>query len=128
MALDSAAKEHVDRWEEQLRRGSLELAILASLWHRPLYGLEILRNLESGSGLVVTEGTIYPLLSRLRTDGVVTSKWIESQLGHPRRYYELTRIGRTRLCLMEQRWTAYSKALTRILKLIPEIKEREKRK
>lgn len=116
MASDRAVREQVDRWEEQLRRGSLELAILASLQQRPLYGLEILRNLESGSGLVIAEGTIYPLLSRLRAEGIVMSKWIESELGHPRRYYELTRTGRARLALMEQRWTTYSKALARILK------------
>jgi PadR family transcriptional regulator PadR len=111
----SISNEHIDAWEVQLRRGSLELAILASLWRGRLYGLEILRNLAGGSGLVITEGTIYPLLTRLRNEGVVKSEWIESEFGHPRRYYEITPLGRDRLRLMEERWIAYSKALNEIL-------------
>ena len=57
--------EAIDKWEIQLRKGSLGLAVLASLWGGKLYGLEILRTLETGSDLLVGEGTIYPLLNRL---------------------------------------------------------------
>ena len=60
----------------QLRKGSLELAILASLWSGKLYGLEILRRLADGSSLIVPEGTVYPLLSRLKEDGWVDSEWV----------------------------------------------------
>src|SRR6202158_4862680 len=67
-----------DKWEVQLRKGCLELAILASLWGGRLYGLEILRRLESGSDLVVSEGTVYPLLSRLKSLALVESEWVES--------------------------------------------------
>jgi len=61
-----AEPESGDKWEVQLRKGCLELAILAALWGGKLYGLEILRRLESDSALIVSEGTVYPLLSRLR--------------------------------------------------------------
>src|SRR5271157_5193807 len=88
--------DSADKWEVQLRKGSLELAILAALWGGRLYGLEILRHLESGSDLVVAEGTIYPLLTRLRTLGLVESEWVESDSGHPRKYYSLTVAGRER--------------------------------
>jgi PadR family transcriptional regulator PadR len=64
-----------EKWEAQLRKGSLELAILASLWKERLYGLEILRNLESHSDLIVAEGTVYPLLTRLKILGLVQSEW-----------------------------------------------------
>ena len=73
----------------QLRRGCLELAILAALWDGKLYGLEILRRMESESELIVTEGTIYPLLSRLKTLRLVQSEWVESDAGHPRAYHQL---------------------------------------
>ena len=73
------------------------MAILAALWDGKLYGLEILRRMESDSDLIVTEGTIYPLLSRLKALGLVRSEWVESDAGHPRKYYALTPAGRHRL-------------------------------
>jgi PadR family transcriptional regulator, regulatory protein PadR len=83
-------------WEAQIRKGWLDVAILATLWKGRLYGLEILRELESRSDLVLTEGTVYPLLTRLRKEGLIEGKWEESDSGHPRRYYELTATGRSR--------------------------------
>jgi len=83
-------------WESQLRKGWLELTILASLWNEKLYGLEILRRLEDHSDLEMAEGTIYPILSRLKADGLVESKWVEAESGHPRKYYWLTPAGRSR--------------------------------
>jgi len=70
--------ESPDKWEVQLRKGTLELAILAALWTGKLYGLEILRRLESASDLVISEGTVYPLLTRLKALGLLTSQWVES--------------------------------------------------
>lgn len=75
----------------QLRKGCLELAILAPLWQGRLYGLEILHLLESNSELIVSEGTIYPLLKAL---GLVESEWVESDSGHPPKYCALTPAGR----------------------------------
>lgn len=103
------------KWEVQLRKGSLELAILAALWTGPLYGLEILRNLESGSDLVVVEGTVYPLLSRLRTLGLVNSEWVESDSGHPRKYYRLTDAGRLRALAMMRIWDRFSASMSSLL-------------
>jgi PadR family transcriptional regulator PadR len=82
------------RWEAQLRKGCLELAVLAALWGGKLYGLEILRRLESESDLVLSEGTVYPLLSRLKSLGHVESEWVDTGGGHPRKYYALTESGR----------------------------------
>jgi PadR family transcriptional regulator PadR len=88
--------ESAEKWEIQLRKGSLELAILAALWEGRLYGLEILRHLETNSDMIVVEGTVYPLLTRLRGLGLVESEWVESEFGHPRKYYRLTAAGRQR--------------------------------
>ena len=95
-----ALPETADNWESQIRKGWLELAILASLWSEKLYGLDILRRLEADSDLVVAEGTIYPILNRLKRDGLVDSKWVESEGGHPRKYYTLTAAGRRRTVAM----------------------------
>jgi len=107
--------ESVDKWEVQLRKGCLELAILAALWDGKLYGLEILRRLESASDLIVSEGTVYPLLSRLKAMGLVESEWVESDAGHPRKYYALTPAGRLRGREMAAMWTRFSASMSRLL-------------
>jgi PadR family transcriptional regulator PadR len=107
--------EPADKWEVQLRKGSLELAILAALWSGRLYGLEILRHFESSSDLVVVEGTVYPLLSRLRSLGLVESEWVESDSGHPRKYYSLTAAGRERAIEMSRTWTRFAGSLNSLL-------------
>lgn len=107
--------DSADKWEVQLRKGSLELAILAALWGGRLYGLEILRHLESGSDLVVSEGTVYPLLTRLRTLGLVESEWVESDSGHPRKYYSLTAAGRERALEMGRTWARFAASLNNLL-------------
>ncbi len=107
--------ESAEKWEVQLRKGSLELAILAALWEGRLYGLEILRHLESNSDLIVVEGTVYPLLNRLRTLGLVESEWVESDFGHPRKYYRLTAAGRQRALEMTRIWVRFSASMTNLL-------------
>jgi PadR family transcriptional regulator len=107
--------ESPDRWEVQLRKGSLELAILAALWEGRLYGLEILRSLESKSDLIVVEGTVYPLLNRLRALRLVESEWVEADSGHPRKYYRLTPAGRQRALGMSRIWARFSASMTNLL-------------
>src|SRR5208282_4922419 len=107
--------ESADKWEVQLRKGCLELAILAALWDGKLYGLEILRRLESDSDLIVSEGTVYPLLSRLKTLELVRSEWVESDAGHPRKYYALTPAGKRRVVEMTTIWTRFSSSMDQLL-------------
>lgn len=104
-----------DKWEVQLRKGCLELAILASLWGGRRYGLEILRIVESDSKLVISEGTIYPLLTRLKNLGMVESEWVESDSGHPRKYFSLTVAGRQRAREMAETWERFSSSMERLL-------------
>lgn len=110
-----------EKWEVQLRKGCLELAILAALWDGRLYGLEILRVLESNSELIVSEGTIYPLLTRLKAIGLVESEWVESDSGHPRKYYELTPAGRERAQQMATMWAKFSGSMERLLTPVNEV-------
>jgi PadR family transcriptional regulator, regulatory protein PadR len=104
-----------DKWEVQLRKGCLELAILAALWGGKLYGLEILRRLEKDSGLLVSEGTVYPLLSRLKMLGLVRSEWVESDAGHPRKYYALTAPGKQRAVQMAAMWARFASSMSKLL-------------
>ena len=108
-------QEAADKWEVQLRKGCLELAILAALWEGKLYGLEILRRLETDSDLIISEGTVYPLLSRLKSLGLVRSEWVESDAGHPRKYYSLTAAGKQRAREMAGMWARFSSSMDKLL-------------
>jgi PadR family transcriptional regulator, regulatory protein PadR len=112
---DAREQETGDKWEVQLRKGCLELAILAALWDGRRYGLEILRRLESDSDLIVSEGTVYPLLSRLKLLGLVRSEWVASDTGHPRKYYALTPAGKRRALEMARIWAQFSSSMKKLL-------------
>jgi PadR family transcriptional regulator PadR len=112
---DTHDQETGDKWEVQLRKGCLELAILAVLWEGRLYGLEILRRLEKDSDLIVSEGTVYPLLSRLKALALVKGEWVESEAGHPRKYYTLTPAGKKRVRDMAGVWKRFSSSMSKLL-------------
>ncbi len=76
-----------------MRRGLLPFCVLAMLRGTERYGFELVRALGSMDGMVTGEGTIYPLLARLRRQGLVGTSWQESAAGPPRRYYRLTEAG-----------------------------------
>jgi PadR family transcriptional regulator PadR len=116
MALLRKTSEPDEKWEAQLRKGCLELAILASLWEGKLYGLEILRTLEENSDLVLAEGTVYPILGRLKDEGLLQSEWVEAEAGHPRKYYWLTAAGRQKAAMMAHFWNGFAANLNHLLK------------
>lgn len=99
----------------QLRRGVLEFCVLALLRDGERYAVELVHELGSKDGLVTSEGTLYPLLSRLRREGVVTTTWRESAGGPPRRYYALTPAGRSVLDAFSDEWRRFSDTVNGIL-------------
>lgn len=105
----------LDNWATQLRKGMLELCILNAIKGTSLYGYDIVRMLRDIDGLVIGEGTIYPILSRLKQEGFVRTKIVESTEGPPRKYYELTTKGEKILSRMNRYWH-YIKTGTDILK------------
>ena len=113
--LKAPAEDELGKWETQLRKGSLGLAVLATLWNGRLYGLEMLRLLDAEAGLAVPEGTIYPLLNRLKAEGLVASEWEEAEAGHPRKYYSLTERGRVRAGDMAGSWRRFASGLDHLL-------------
>lgn len=105
-----------DRWAVQVRKGVLELVVLAALVSGRLYGLELIRRLQAEANLMIPEGTLYPLLNRLHADGAVDAHWVASESGHPRKYYELTPDGRRRAQRMAGIWKEFTTGLAPILK------------
>ena len=114
----------VERWEVQARKGVLELVVLAALWSGRLYGLELIRRLEGDAQLPVPEGTLYPLLNRLRAEGLVDAEWVEAEAGHPRKYYRLTPDGRRRVVQMARVWRRFTTGIDAVL--TPVLAERRK--
>ena len=99
----------------QLRRGVLEFCVLAVLRDGERYGFELVRTLADAGGLVTTEGTLYPLLARLRRDGVVETTWRESPSGPPRRYYRLTPAGHEALSAFSAEWARFRTSVDTML-------------
>ena len=95
----------------QMRRGTLQYCVLALLVEEERYGFDLVRALAQVDGMVTSEGTIYPLLSRLRRDGLVESSWQESSEGPPRRYYRLTEAGRASLEGFLHEWGRFRNAV-----------------
>jgi len=101
--------------DTQLRRGVLEYCVLGLLEERPHYGHELVRRLSSADGLLISEGTIYPLLARMRREAQVVTEWQESAAGPPRRYYRLTDAGRRALADFRQSWKRFRNAVESVI-------------
>jgi len=95
----------------QMRKGTLQYCVLALLADEERYGFDLVRALAETDGMVTSEGTIYPLLSRLRRDGLVETTWRESSTGPPRRYYRLTKDGRASLAAFKDEWARFRDAV-----------------
>ena len=104
--------------DRELRRGSLELAILHLLSSGEAYGYEIVSKLtaRTNGALEITDGTLYPVLYRLERAGFVTVRWETPGRGVPRKYYDLTETGRTELARLTREWTMFAKAMTDLLR------------
>ena len=100
----------------QMRKGALEYCVLALLADTERYGVELVKTLADVDGLVTSEGTLYPLLSRLRKDQLVETTWRESESGPPRRYYRLTANGREALDLFTDEWRRFRTGVDKLLK------------
>jgi PadR family transcriptional regulator PadR len=103
----------VTAWKSQLKKGTLELAVLALLKTQRRYGLELLERLNE-LDLEVGDGSIYPLLARLRNEKKVTAEWVDENVGHAHKYYRLTPYGSQILRGMLAAWEEYTTTMDRI--------------
>lgn len=98
-------QESLEKTKSQMRKGIMEYAILLVLRHREAYSVDLIEILKQND-LIVVEGTIYPLLTRLRKEGLIKYTWVESPQGPPRKYYIITESGRTYLDELRKLWVA----------------------
>ncbi len=96
-----------------IRKGLLELLVLKIVAARSVYAADIL-DLLSGTEFATQEGTLYPLLSKLRRTGVVDYEWVESEAGPPRKYYRLTAKGKSWLAELSAYWTTLCSTVDRM--------------
>jgi PadR family transcriptional regulator, regulatory protein PadR len=102
-------------WLAQVRRGVAEQCVLALLTRGEMYGFELARELGARGRIIGSEGTLYPLLARLRRNGFVETSWRESNAGPPRRYYHLTSDGELALASFKKQWRGFRDAVDEIL-------------
>lgn len=101
----------LDNWSTQLRKGLLDLCVMTAMRGSRLYGYEIVKRLSAIRGLVISEGTIYPILSRLKREELVETSLEESPEGPARKYYRLTDRGRAVLVEMDEYWESLEHGL-----------------
>jgi len=95
----------------QMRKGTLEYCVLALLGEQERYGFDLVKALSEVDGMLTPQGTIYPLLARLRREDLVSTEWQESPSGPPRRYYRLTAKGRRALNDFIHEWRRFKDAV-----------------
>lgn len=103
----------IENAKAQMRKGVLEYCILLVLDGKPLYASDIIQGLKAAK-MIVVEGTLYPLLTRLKNMGYLTYRWEESTQGPPRKYYELTSTGRKFLGELEDSWSELVEAVAKV--------------
>ncbi len=102
-------------WETQLRKGVVELAVLATVARGETYGYQVVERLRLVGGLALTESTVYPVLTRLARDGALAVRLEASPSGPTRRYYQLTAEGQARLRRMAESWRTVAGSVTTLL-------------
>jgi PadR family transcriptional regulator PadR len=102
-------------WETQLRKGVVDLAVLATIERGETYGYDIVERLHRLDGLAITESTVYPVLTRLARDGLLAVRTAESPSGPPRRYYRLTIEGERHLRRLAESWRKVSNSLSELI-------------
>jgi len=107
----------IENSKAQMRKGVLELCILAILSRGEKYPSDIIEVMKE-SHLLIVEGTLYPLLTRLKNDGLLTYRWVESTSGPPRKYFTLTDDGRKFLAEMSAAYRELNISVDKILNLI----------
>ncbi|MDR2040960.1 MAG: PadR family transcriptional regulator [Tannerella sp.] len=105
---------NVENVKSQMRKGTLEYCILLLLEKEPAYTSDIIQKLQDAR-LIVVEGTLYPLLTRLKNSGLLDYQWIESTQGPPRKYYRLTENGAVFLKELEVSWQELNNTINHIM-------------
>lgn len=112
--MDKDLKEYIENAKAQLRKGVLEFSVILSIAGNELYASDIIAKLREHD-LLVVEGTLYPILSRLKAAQLVSYNWVESTEGPPRKYYRLTDKGKTVLEHLSTNYNNLSKSVNQLI-------------
>jgi len=106
---------NLENTESQMRKGTLEFMVMLIVAKGPTYAADILVELKQAE-LIVVEGTLYPLLTRLKTSGLLSYTWEESAVGPPRKYYALTKEGQDAVKRLAATWDRLNKSIKALRK------------
>lgn len=107
-------KDYVSNWIAQVKKGILSFVVLKILKGKEYYGYELISEVKQLSRYDIAEGTLYPLLDRLKREGLVVSEWVEQPTGIPRKYYRITEKGETTLEMMSEHWINITTNINRL--------------
>lgn len=108
--------EFISKWLSQVKKGVLSYLVLCVLAKGEFYGYELMEEIKNYSKIDIAEGTLYPLLNRLKKEKMVDSKWVEQESGIPRKYYHVTKQGMKALEGMHDHWEDLNVSLKKIRK------------
>jgi PadR family transcriptional regulator PadR len=106
---------NIEKTKAQMRKGVLELCILSIMKNHEAYASDIIMQMKEAH-LIVVEGTLYPLLTRLKNEGLLDYRWEESKSGPPRKYYRITEVGQQTLDELSQSWEELTESVKKITK------------
>lgn len=106
--------EFINKWKSQVKKGTLSFIVLNAISQKELYGYELIEIIKETTSIEIAEGTLYPLMNRLKKEGLATSKWVEQESGIPRKYYVLTDEGSSTLKEMQAYWDNLEESIKRI--------------
>jgi len=112
---DEKQQYNIENAKSQMRKGFLEFPVLLIIGAKPTYAPDILKQLKNAN-LLVVEGTLYPLLSRLKRSGLVEYEWQESKSGPPRKMYTMTEQGKETLQQLEASWKSLDDSVNTLIK------------
>lgn len=106
----------ISKWESQVKKGTLTFIILNVLKDKEFYGYELIEEVKKHTDIEIAEGTLYPLMNRLKKDELVSSNWVEQESGIPRKYYSITNTGSKTLIQMRKYWSNLENSIKKIVK------------
>ena len=109
---------NIENQKAQMRKGMLEYCVLLLLARGDAYASQLIQGLKEAR-LIVVEGTLYPLLTRLKNDGLLAYRWEESTSGPPRKYYSLTELGQRTLSMLNDAWREIADTVNHLITAIP---------
>lgn len=108
-------EDFINRWISQLKKGTLSFTVLSILKNgEEYYGYDLINEIKKKTEIEIAEGTLYPLLNRLKTENLVTSNWVEQESGIPRKYYKISELGTETITEMKAYWSQLNTTIENI--------------